>query len=129
MISHRGIDYVTLEEFTVDSELKNTFIGSLKRDYRFKPDYEDVGNVFYYKLSRLEIRLRSFSKRYYKPGYIKLKDFHEKSSRFTGYIGSEYIIKDKIVLPLYKRNGKIIKSKGWIIYKESYLQEKFKLWQ
>lgn len=127
MITHRGIDYITLEDFTNDIELKNTFIGLIKRDKRFSLDYEDVGNVFYYKLNRLNIRLKSFNKKYHKPGYIRLCEFEEKSSSFTGFIGGSKI--DKIVLPLYKTNGKNIKSKSWIIYKEVELKKAFRLWQ
>ena len=117
MITHRGIDYITLDEFTKDIELKNTFIGLIKRDKRI------IEHDNYYELKKLKSRLKSFNKKYHPPGYILLRDFHEKSSRFTGYISGSKV--ENIVLPLYKTNGKRVNSKKWIIYKEFELKKTF----
>lgn len=126
MIKYNNRYYVLLDDFEFNSELRNTFIGLILNDKRIvtHPDYN--GN-FYYDLKTLNNRLRKFKSIYEPKGFIKLCEFREKSIEFYGYVSGSKT--DKIVLPLYKKNGVKIKIKKWVIYKEIDLIKKYEIWK
>ena len=123
---HLNKKYITIDDYCQDLGMNYTFRAILKKDKSLTTNYCDDKGIEVYELSKLKYRIDKISKKYNPEGYIKLNDFHEKS---PGFIGSLATYKpQRIVLPLYKSNGKKLKSKQWIMYKKIELIKAFKKW-